>query len=62
MCTLPVKKSYPIKYVRSNGQTPADTENLPRSRREAAEIGELRRRFSETTSVEILVPNIWWGV
>ena len=47
VCTLPVNKSYPIEYVRSNGQTPADTGNLTRSRREAAEIGELRRRFSE---------------
>ena len=43
----PVNKLYPIEYVRSNRQEPADTGNLTRSRREAAEIGELRRRFAE---------------
>ena len=43
----PVKKLYPIEYVRSNRQEPAETGNLTRSRREAAEIGELRRRFAE---------------
>ena len=58
----PVNKLYPIKYVRSNRQEPAETGNLTRSKREAAEIEELRRRFAELTLVEILVPNIWWGV
>ena len=43
----PVNKLYPIEYVRSNRQEPADTGNLTRSRREAAEIVELRRRFPE---------------
>ena len=38
----PVNKLYPIEYVQRNGQEPADTVNLTRSRREAAEIGELR--------------------
>ena len=42
-----VNKLYPIENVRSNRQEPADTGNLTRSRREAAEIGELRRRFAE---------------
>ena len=42
-----VNKLYPIEYERSNGQEPADTGNLTRSRRKAAEIGELRRRFAE---------------
>ena len=42
-----VNKLYPIENVRSNRQEPADTGNLTRSRREAAEIGELRRRFTE---------------
>ena len=37
----PVNKLYPIEYVPSNRQEPADTENLIRSRRESAEIGEL---------------------
>ena len=43
----PVNKLYPTEYVRSNRQTPADTENLTRSRREAVEIVEFRRRFVE---------------
>ena len=43
----PVNKLYPIEYVQRNGQEPADTGNLTRSRREAAEIGELRRRITK---------------
>ena len=43
----PVNKLYPIEYVQRNGQEPADTVNLTRSRREAAEIGELRRRITK---------------
>ena len=43
----PINKLYPTEYVRHNRQEPADTGNLTRSRREAAEIGELRRRFAE---------------
>ena len=43
----PASKLYPTEYVRSNRQEPVDTGNLTRSRREAAEIGELRRRFTE---------------
>ena len=37
-----VNKLYLIEYVRSNRPEPADTGNLTRSRREAAEIGELQ--------------------
>ena len=37
-----VNKLYPIEFVRRNLPEPADTGNLTRSRREAAEIGELR--------------------
>ena len=36
----PVNKLYPIEYVRSNRKEPVNTENLTRSRREAAGIGE----------------------
>ena len=43
----PVNELYPFEYVRSNRQEPVDTANLTRSRREVAEIGELRRRFAE---------------
>ena len=35
----PVNKLYPTEYKGSNGQEPADTGNLTRSRREAAELG-----------------------
>ena len=35
----PVNKLYPNEYKGSNGQEPADTGNLTRSRREAAELG-----------------------
>ena len=35
----PVNKLYPTEYKGSNGQDPADTGNLTRSRREAAEWG-----------------------
>ena len=37
-----VNKLYSIEFVRRNLPEPADTGNLTRSRREAAEIGELR--------------------
>ena len=57
-----VNKLYPIEYVRRNLPEPADTGNLTRSRREAAEIGELRWKFTEWKMVEILIPNIWWEV
>ena len=43
----PVNKLYPIDYVQSNRQEPAGTGNLTQSRREAAEIGELRQRPAE---------------
>ena len=43
----PVNKLYSIDYVQSNRQEPAGTGNLTRSRREAAEIGELRQRPAE---------------
>ena len=43
----PVNKLYPIEYAQSNREEPADTGNLTRSRREVAEIAELRRRFAE---------------
>ena len=42
-----VNKLYPIEYVQSNRQEQADAENLTGSRREAAEIGDLQRRFAE---------------
>ena len=58
----PVNIFFPFEYVRSNRQEPADTENLRRSRRKSAEIGQLRWRFVEWTMIEILVPNIWCGV
>ena len=43
----PVNKLYPIKYVRSHRQEATDTWNLTESRREVAEIGELRQNFAE---------------
>ena len=47
MLKRPVSKSYMIEYVGINRQEPVDAKNLTRSRREAVEIGELRRRFAE---------------
>ena len=47
MLKLPVSKLYTIEYVGSIRQEPVDAKNLTRSRREAVEIGELRRRFAE---------------
>ena len=43
----PVNKLYPIESAQRNREEPADTGNLTRSRREVAEIAELRRRFAE---------------